>query len=248
MTDLMVFNNPEFGAIRTVEIDGEAWLVGNDVARALGYKNPRGALIKHVDEEDVAIRDTLDNRGVMQPTKVINESGMYALVILSELPGAKKFKRWVTSEVLPSIRKHGGYSLPQLTTNEMILQLATNAVELERKVQQIEGKLDNAIKIFAKPGTNWKDSMEMTIREMAGDGGWELIKAKGKLYQELEVIANVDIQSRLTRKRNRMKKQGATRRDYMAITKLDIISYDKQLRPIFEGIIRKYQAMYAQDN
>ena len=108
MNELMIFNNPEFGNIRTMERDGAPWFVGKDVAEALGYSNSRDAVSTHVDGEDkatVAFHDGSQNRNRV----VINESGLYALVLGSKLPTAKKFKRWVTSEVIPSIRKHGGY-------------------------------------------------------------------------------------------------------------------------------------------
>lgn len=149
--------------------------------------------------------------------------------------------------------------LPAMTHNEILLQTFQGMVEMEHKQAALESrmetteqivlesavKLENSLKVFSKPGNNWKDSMELAIREMADGSGWALIKLKGKLYQELEIVANVDIQSRLTRKRNRMKKQGTTRKEYMAVNKLDIISHDKQLRPIFEGIVKRYQAVYA---
>ena len=112
MNELTVFENQEFGRLRTAELDGEVWFVGKDVARALGYTNHRKALADHVDPEDklqgdgVTIRDPI---GREQHPTVINESGLYSLVLSSKLPGAKRFKHWVTSEVLPSIRKHGGY-------------------------------------------------------------------------------------------------------------------------------------------
>ena len=111
--ELQIFNNPEFGEIRTTVIDGEPWFVGKDVATALGYSNTRDALSKHVDDEDkntVAFRDGI--QGNPNQT-VINESGLYSLVLSSKLPTAKKFKRWVTSEVLPAIRKTGSYSVKQ---------------------------------------------------------------------------------------------------------------------------------------
>lgn len=119
MNDIQVFNNPEFGEIRTVEIGNEPWFVGKDVADILGYSNPRDAISKHVDDEDkgVANCDTLGGR---QTLSIINESGLYSLVLSSKLPTAKKFKRWVTSEVLPSIRKHGAYMTPE-TLEKMVL-------------------------------------------------------------------------------------------------------------------------------
>ena len=111
-SELKVFENSTFGQVRTVEIDGEPWFVGKDVAEALGYSNTRKALADHVDGEDktdgVTIRDSI---GREQKPVIINESGLYCLILSSKLPGAKEFKRWVTSEVIPSIRKTGGYTL-----------------------------------------------------------------------------------------------------------------------------------------
>lgn len=112
MNELKIFNNAEFGEIRTVEIDGEPWLVGKDVAVALGYQNPSKALADHVDDEDKLNNETLLSLG-QRGGWLINESGLYSLVLSSKLPGAKKFRRWVTAEVLPSIRKTGGYSIPK---------------------------------------------------------------------------------------------------------------------------------------
>lgn len=113
MNELMIFNNPEFGEIRTVEVDGEPWLVGKDVAEALGYAKSRNAIDTHVDPDDALKQGVTDSMGRTQEMTIINESGLYSLVLGSKLPTAKKFKRWVTSEVLPSIRKNGMYQLPK---------------------------------------------------------------------------------------------------------------------------------------
>ena len=114
MNELKVFENPTFGQVRTVEIDNEPWFVGKDVAEALGYSDGFGALKKHVEAEDKqnCQNDSFDSpRGMT----IINESGLYSLILSSKLPGAKEFKRWVTSEVIPSIRKTGGYIKGQET-------------------------------------------------------------------------------------------------------------------------------------
>lgn len=108
MNELMIFNNPEFGNIRTMERDGAPWFVGKDVAAALGYKDATKAARERVDAEDRGVAKT-DTPSGQQEMTIINESGLYALVLGSKLPTAKNFKRWVTSEVIPSIRKHGGY-------------------------------------------------------------------------------------------------------------------------------------------
>ncbi len=113
MNELKIFNNPEFGEIRTIDINGEPWMVGKDVAAALGYERPTKAIQDHVDDEDKDEVPIQDSIGRMQKTPIINESGLYSLVLSSKLPGAKKFRRWVTSEVLPSIRQTGGYNIPK---------------------------------------------------------------------------------------------------------------------------------------
>ena len=129
MKELQIFNNEEFGKVRVVEIDNEPWIIGKDVAEILGYKNTRDALKNHVDEEDkagVAIHDGRQNREMT----AINESGFYSLVLGSKLPGAKKFKRWVTSEVLPTIRKHGMYATDELLNNpDLLIEVATKLKE-----------------------------------------------------------------------------------------------------------------------
>lgn len=115
MNELQIFENPEFGEIRGIEIDGEPWFVGKDIASRLGYSNHRKALQDHVDSEDkvqgdgVTIRDPM---GREQHPTIINESGLYSLILSSKLPSAKRFKRWVTSEVLPALRKNHTYTMP----------------------------------------------------------------------------------------------------------------------------------------
>ena len=160
MKEMQIFENQEFGAVRTVELDGEPWLVGKDVAQALGYSDTDQALRKHVDEEDKKIltrqndglaggsgNATFDipNRGMT----IINESGLYSLVLSSKLPGAKKFKRWVTSEVLPSIRKHGAYMTSD-TIDKMInspefgIKLLTALRDEQDKRKALETELDRS--------------------------------------------------------------------------------------------------------
>ena len=121
MNDLQIFNSEEFGEIRTVTIDDEPWFVGKDVALALGYTNPQKAVRSHVLEEDRGMNE-MDTPSGRQNLAVINESGLYALIFGSKLESTKRFKHWVTSEVLPSIRKHGGYISGQesMTDDELL--------------------------------------------------------------------------------------------------------------------------------
>lgn len=136
--------------VRAVEINGEGWLVGKDVAEVLGYSNSRDALSNHVDDEDkasVAIYDGRQNRNMT----IINESGLYSLVLSSKLPGAKKFKRWVTSDVLPSIRKHGMYATDELLDNPDLLIAAATKLKEERAARlEAEKKVENLTLINAQ--------------------------------------------------------------------------------------------------
>ena len=127
------FSNNEFGEIRVLEIENEPWFVGRDIATVLGYSNPPKAVRTHVDEEDKGVNE-MDTPGGKQKIIVINESGLYSLILNSKLPNAKKFKRWVTNEVLPSIRKHGAYMTEDtiekaLTSPDFLIQLATKLKE-----------------------------------------------------------------------------------------------------------------------
>lgn len=134
MNEITVFNNENFGEVRTVRIDDEPWFVGRDVAKILGYANPNDALAKHVDEEDRGLAKC-DTLGGIQEMMIVNESGLYSLILSSKLDGAKKFKRWVTSEVIPQIRKTGSYHAPK-TYAEALRRLADEAEKMEALQKQ----------------------------------------------------------------------------------------------------------------
>ena len=140
MNELQVFKNQEFGSVRTLVINNEPWFIGKDVADVLGYKNQRDAISKHVDSEDkntVAIHDGI-TRGNPNQT-IINESGLYALIFGSKLESAQKFKRWVTSEVLPALRKTGQYQVKELSGSELMAKALIEAQSvLAAKDKQIE--------------------------------------------------------------------------------------------------------------
>lgn len=147
MTDLQIFNSPEFGAIRTIEKDGEPWFVGKDVAAALGYKEPTKAAREKVDDDDKGV-SKIDTPSGIQEMTIINESGLYSLVLSSKLPTAKKFKRWVTNEVIPSIRKHGAYMTPEtlekvLLSPDTLMQLAQNLKDEQEKRKALEAQIES---------------------------------------------------------------------------------------------------------
>ena len=169
MKSLQVFKNDEFGTVRTVTIDGEPYFVGKDVAEILGYSNASKAVISHVDEDDkqFVMLDIADsqNGNVLygqSKTAIINESGLYSLILSSKLPTAKKFKRWVTNEVLPSIRKHGMYAVDDLLNNPDTMIAILTELKEERnknKTLQVENSqlaVDNTI---MKPKADYFDEL-----------------------------------------------------------------------------------------
>lgn len=138
MNNIKIFENKELGTIRTVTIDGEPWFVGKDVSVALGYADSAGAVRKRTDEEDRRVAK-MDTPSGMQEMVIINESGLYALILSSKLPSAKKFKHWVTSEVLPSIRKTGSYSMEGYPIDSATLKGLAASGNLLRSTMKDEG-------------------------------------------------------------------------------------------------------------
>ena len=177
MNEIQIFKNVEFGAIRTMSNEqGEVMFCGKDVCDALGYKRSRDAIAQHVEEEDAVKHRLLDNRGCNQLTIFINESGLYSLILSSKLESARRFKHWVTSEVLPSIRKQGGYMVarPDETEEEVLaraLQIMKTAVK--RRDEEIAR---------LKPRANYADSVLDAINCITTT---QLAKELGMSAQEL---------------------------------------------------------------
>lgn len=240
---LRVFNNEEFGTIRTVMIDGEPWFVGKDVAEALGYTNPRDALSKHVDDEDkktVAIRDGI--RGNPNIT-VINESGVYSLILSSKLPNAKKFKRWVTAEILPSVRQTGSYSARPMTLAEQALAQAQILVdhekqlaELSESVNKLERFNDGIVAVLAPTAVSdgWQEQMNRKVRQYCLDYDLDYRVAFNQLYMTVESSTRSDLTRRVENRRKRILQNGGTRAEADKVTKLSVIANDAALRNAFD--------------
>ncbi len=193
MNNIMTFVNEEFGKVRTVCINGEPWLVGKDVAEILGYSDTAKAIKRHVDEEDKGV-DVLSTPGGKQPFTVINESGFYSLVLSSKMPKAKKFKRWVTSEVLPTIRKTGGYVDDPDKFADYYLPFADEATKQMFKIQheyirQLHSKID-----IDKPKVDFADQVADTanvidmgeMAKLANDRGIRI--GRNRLFSWLRVM------------------------------------------------------------
>lgn len=192
--DVQIFKNEELGTIRTVLIDNEPWFVGKDVAKILGYSNTRDAMRKHVDAEDKKIvtsqnatLENVPNRGL----QIINESGLYSLILSSKLPKAKQFKHWVTSEVLPAVRKFGGYLTQEkveeaLLNPDVLIKLATQ-LKSEREARKRAESLNEQ----NKPKVLFADSVSVANDAILIGALAKLIKQNGvdigqnRLFQKL---------------------------------------------------------------
>lgn len=256
MTDLQIFNSPEFGAIRTIEKDGEPWFVGKDVANALGYKDTVNALKSHVDTEDKGGWQITTQFGEKETT-IINESGLYSLVLSSKLPTAKKFKRWVTSEVIPSIRKTGSYSaldMTQLSPEMQMLKLLTDkaiATELAQKQQEqhlqlVEQKVEGIRELVGINPNQWREDCRRLIVRIANRmGGNEYIRdVNAEVFQQVDERAGVSLATRLTNKRRRMADEGVCKSKRDKLTKVDVIAEDRKLVEIYIKVVRELAVRY----
>lgn len=189
--EIQVFSNAKLGEVRTTVIDGEVMFVGKDVAEILGYSNPLRAIRTHVDDDDKGVNEMVTPGGV-QESILINESGLYSLIFSSKMPNAKEFKRWVTAEVLPAIRKHGVYAVDEVLQNPDVLIQALTELKKEREEKE---KLKETVAVQNQQITemtpkagyydvvlNCKDVISTT--EIAKDYGWSAKKMNAYLHEK----------------------------------------------------------------
>lgn len=257
MNELKVFQNPEFGSIRTIQIDGEPWFVGKDVAQALGYgdgKSLNNAVANHVDSEDKGVTEMMTPGG-NQNMAIINESGLYSLILSSKLPNAKKFKRWVTAEVLPAIRKTGTY-----TTSESALDLQTLSPELRtlinlelqqkeqaKALEAVNQKVDGIRDVVALSPNSWRPEARNLITRIARKmGGNEYIReVQSEIHKLVDERAGVSLETRLTNKRRRMADEGICKSKRDKLNKVDVIADDKKLIEIYIAIVKEMAVKYG---
>jgi len=250
--------NYESSEIRTVQVNGEPWFVLSDVCKVLEISNSRNISSRlEPDEKGVTLVDTL---GGAQQMTIINESGLYTVILRSDKPQAKPFRKWVTSEVLPSIRKHGSYSVqsqfadlsPQL---QVLIQMETRQKQIEaRQTEQatalagLEQKIQNTCEVIALDKTAWRKDSEHLINKIAratgeGYGGIRLVYEE--IYRSIESRAGVSLNTRLTNKRNRMAGEGVCKSKRDKLTRVDIIAEDKKLIEIYVAIVKELAVKYG---
>lgn len=250
--------NYESSEIRTVQVNGEPWFVLADVCKVLELSSPH-KVAERLDGDEKG-RNQIPTLGGVQEMAVVNESGLYAVILRSDKPQAKPFRKWVTSEVLPSIRKHGSYSVqsqfadlsPQL---QVLIQMETRQKQIEaRQAEQatalagLEQKIQNTCEVIALDKTAWRKDSEHLINKIAratGDGYGGIRLVYEEIYRSIESRAGVSLNTRLTNKRNRMAGEGVCKSKRDKLTRIDIIAEDKKLIEIYVAIVKELAVKYG---
>ena len=247
MNDLQIFTYQQ-STVRTVERDGEPWFVLKDVCDVLGIGSPH-KVADRIDEDERNQIPLTDSLGRQQETTIINESGLYNVILRSDKPEAKPFRKWVTSEVIPAIRRHGSYSRKPLTPAEQLLAQANVLVEQERRLSALgetAEKPSRAIEMIAAPAAStrdtWQEETGKAIRQMCAEYALNYHSTTGDLYKELEGRAGIDLDARKRNLQKRLRANGATATECKAVSKLSVIARNPQLREIFTGIVQRKAA------
>lgn len=253
--------NYEGAEVRTVQIDGEPWFVLADICRELEISHVKDTATR-IDEDDLGQTEVIDRMGRSQKAWIINESGLYTVILRSDKPQAKPFRKWVTSVVLPSIRKTGSYSVQQPNAFEnlspqlqVLIQMETRQKQIEaRQAEQatalagLEQKIQNTCEVIALDKTAWRKDSEHLINKIAratgeGYGGIRLVYEE--IYRSIESRAGVSLNTRLTNKRNRMAGEGVCKSKRDRLTRVDIIAEDKKLIEIYVAIVKELAVKYG---
>lgn len=252
--------NYESSEIRTIQKDGEPWFVLADVCKVLELSSPH-KVAERLDGDEKG-RNQIPTLGGVQEMAVVNESGLYTVILRSDKPQAKPFRKWVTSVVLPSIRKTGSYSVRQPNAFEnlspqlqVLIQMETRQKQIEaRQAEQatalagLEQKLQNTCEVIALDKTAWRKDSEHLINKIAratgeGYGGIRLVYEE--IYRSIESRAGVSLNTRLTNKRNRMAGEGVCKSKRDKLTRIDIIAEDKKLIEIYVAIVKELAVKYG---
>lgn len=262
MNELQIFNSPEFGQVRTIVKNDEVWFIGKDVTEALGYQNSSRDINRHVDEEDrqilkstetVVLEKDIPIRGLI----IINESGLYSLVFSSKLPKAKEFKRWITKEVIPSIRKYGGYIAKPLNQLDILEQSIQIMKEQQKRIEEhsnrlakIESNIEQIKELEQMNASNFRLHFGAITRKIAQyypcldmENPYQAIRHE--FYERLEAEARCDLDRRLKNKKERALRAGFSKNKIKEINKLDIIQEDTRLINSAIAVLKKMSIQYG---
>lgn len=261
MNELQIFKSPEFGEVRMIIINDEVWFLGKDVAEALKYSNTNKAIKDHVDEEDKQFfrgNETLGLKSINNYGAIfINESGLFSLALSSKLPKAKEFKRWITKEVIPSIRKYGGYIAKPLNQLDILEQSIQIMKEQQRRLEEhdnrlakIESNIEQIKELEQINASNWRLYFGSVTRKIAKyypcldmENPYQAIRHE--FYERLENEAHCNLNIRLKNKKERAYKAGLNKNKIKEFNKLDIIEEDARLINSAIAVLKKMSIQYG---
>ncbi|MCV9368968.1 Bro-N domain-containing protein [Bacillus paralicheniformis] len=227
--------------VRTVVKDGEPWFVAKDVCDVLGITDARKS-VNLLDEDERNSVPVTDSLGRNQETFIINEPGLYSLILRSRKPEAKQFKRWITHEVIPTIRKTGSYQMEQPKTPLEVLQGTINQlVEHDKRMNQLEGQVNNISNIVSMNNVGWREKVNVILKRIAKNWtGVEPYRSVMNLsYERLEQRAGCKLDIRLNNRKERALSQGMSKTYVKKINKLDVIAEEKRLVEIYIQIVKE---------
>ena len=239
MNEIKIFESETFGKIRVTEINGEPWFVLTDICKTLSLTSPHKVADRL--EEDEKGRSLIPTLGGAQEMAVISESGLYAVILRSDKPQAKPFRKWVTSEVIPSIRKHGTYGEADYSNLSPQLQFL---IQLEKKQNRLERRIDSMCETMQVRGTNWRRATHSLINRIASASGIEQRELYIVIYDELECRAGVDLDRRLTNLQDRLYDRGVSESRISRLNYIDVIAEDKKLIEIYVAIVKEMAVKY----
>lgn len=247
MNEIQIFENARFGQVRTLDENGKTLFCGSDVAKALGYSNPRDALARHC--KGVVKRDTPTKSGIQQMS-FIPEGDIYRLAAKSELPGADEFERWIFDEVIPSIRKTGGYMVNQEQLSpelRLLINLELKQKQHEAALEAVNERVDNIGEVISLDTKSWRDDAHRLIVGIAQTmgGNQYIMDVNKEIYRLVDRRAAVSLETRLTNKRRRMAEAGACKSKRDRMNKLDVIADDKKLIEIYVAIVKEMAVKYG---
>jgi len=249
LNQLQVFENSEFGQVRTVVYNGKPYFVAIDVAKALGYSNPYDAVSRHC--KGVVKHEVLTNGG-KQKVNIIPEGDMYRLITHSELPSAERFENWVFDEVLPSIRQTGGYITPQAQMLQflqgMLDEMKRQAAELNEVKEQSSKALETTQNIkdtLINTYDNWRDWVKQNVSAIQKGSNMSYQDVYSRMYEELERRAKCRLSIRVDNQRKRMAMAGASKTAVDNYRSIDAIEDDARLKEIFTAIVKEYAVKYV---
>ncbi|WP_337527815.1 Bro-N domain-containing protein [Zhenhengia sp.] len=268
---IKAFQNDKFGNVRVVlvGVNQEPYFVGKDVAECLGYVNASKAVSTHVDEEDRILETieahTQNGNVVKTQTTLINESGLYSLILSSKLPSAKEFKRWVTSEVLPTLRETGSYSTIQSQSmsmediiiyqmqqsklmKEQLEQTQTVAIEAKATAEQATKQMEIVKDAMLLDHDSWRKDCNNIINKVAKERGGTkeaYQQVRDEVYNLLQQRAGANLKQRVINKQDRMRREGISKSKVDKVSQIDVIAEDKHLKEIYIAVVKEMAIKYG---